>query len=157
MRAILAAILLVLAVAPAPASTDRTRAAELNRIAIALLDRGESRQAIAAFNAAVAADPTHLTSYENRAIAYMGLEDYARAIADFDRLIALAPTPMRHALRGACRAAAGDLSGGLADADAALAREPAHAFARNLRAHVLDRLAASTGASSGSRGEAPTQ
>lgn len=95
--------------------------------------RGDRPAAIAAYDAAIAAEPRFASAYANRGRMRAQGEDYAGAIVDYDRAVAIEPAHT-NALSGRCWArvhAGGSDAAARADADAAVAGDPS-----NLEGHL---------------------
>jgi tetratricopeptide (TPR) repeat protein len=69
---------------------DHTRIAHLDR-GLAYGTKGDIKQAIADFTAAIAANPDHTLAYRHRITAYFATNDLEKALADYDKLRALRP------------------------------------------------------------------
>ncbi len=54
-------------------------------------DIGDYEEAIAAYDLAIALDPTYVDAYNNRGVAYHNLKQYERAILDYDETLRLDP------------------------------------------------------------------
>lgn len=91
------------------------------------LQRGDAAAAVAAFDAAIAADPRHALALSERARAKQAQEDYAGALADYDAALRVNPQ-LAPALAGRCWTRLslpdGDTAAARRDADAAVAADP---------------------------------
>lgn len=99
---------------------------------------GLSRQALADYDASIAADPRNPFAFTNRGIL-LGVHfgQHERALQEFDRALALAPRdPDAHFNRGLARIRLQLFDGAVEDLDAAIALRPADPLARYNRAHV---------------------
>jgi serine/threonine protein kinase len=61
---------------------------------------GRYREAIAAYDRAIALDPKYALAYNNRGNIYSDLKEYRQAIVDFNRAISLDPNAVRYGNRG---------------------------------------------------------
>jgi tetratricopeptide (TPR) repeat protein len=87
---------------------------------LAALRTRDYRGALERFGRAVSLDPWRGTAYYLRGRTYLALEQYEDAISDFNRTIDLLPGHAAAYLgRASARAATGDPSGGLEDAETA--------------------------------------
>jgi tetratricopeptide (TPR) repeat protein len=81
--------------APTPTLTVQEQAAAFYEQGNILFDQGEYDQAIAAYDRALALDPTHARAYNNRALAHQARERYDQALADFEAATRADPTYAR--------------------------------------------------------------
>lgn len=86
---------------------------------------------LAAFAKAIADDPADATGYSNRAAFLIGVFEWKGAAADLDKVISIAPDVNAYLRRMRVREALRDDAGALADAQAALALDPASNAAIN--------------------------
>lgn len=99
---------------------------------------GLSRQALADYDASIAADPRNPFAFTNRGILLaVHFGQHERALQDFDRALALAPRdPDAHFNRALARIRLQQFDGAIGDLDAAIAVRPADPLAHYNRAHV---------------------
>jgi tetratricopeptide (TPR) repeat protein/predicted Ser/Thr protein kinase len=106
-----------------------------------------TRQALAAFDRALALDPQLEKTIERRASVLVWSEDYAAAAEGFSDLIELRPDDHEPwAQRAGVRRRAGDDEGALADYDRALALDPDYDLGYLARADIRERLGDRAGA-----------
>ena len=85
---------------------------------------GRFKPALAAYTAAIAADPEEVTGYVNRAAFNIGLYDWRAALPDLDRMIALRPSVAFYLQRAEVQQIAGQDAKALGDLRAAVALDP---------------------------------
>ncbi|WP_235959379.1 tetratricopeptide repeat protein [Actinomadura macrotermitis] len=107
-----------------------------------LLDRlGRHADALADWDAVIAADPAYPDYYIDRGNLRMRLGRTGEAVADYEAALRAGPPfPEPYFNRSEARFAAGDLAGALADLDEALALDPGFTEARVNRAGLLAAL-----------------
>ena len=97
--------------------------------------RGDYREAIEYFSAALKLDPSNVVLYTHRGDAHRLLRDYERAIADFDAALALSPSnPVILVSRAIAYHQSAAHEKAIADCTAALEGQPDHAPAYRTRA-----------------------
>ena len=114
-----------------PRAAAQNTAADYVKIGNAEHAKGKLKEAIAAYDQAIALDPNDATAYGDRGSCKREQEDYKGAEADLDRAIALNPKlPFAYGNRGLVRHMLDDETGAKADADRAvlLAPNDAHAY-----------------------------
>ena len=116
------------------------------RMAVALIRKGHSGQAIPILDRLIESDSSHCLALRERGLAKKFCGDHAGAIADFSAAILQQPTnPDGYTGRADARKWAGDLQGAIEDYSAAISLNPQHTFAYLQRG----RIKAATGDLSG--------
>ena len=99
-----------------------------------LAEAGAHKDAINAFNAALALDPDDARTYEKRGLAHLVLGRHDAALKDLDKAVRLRPVSARLlTVRGYVKMVAGQLDPAIADFDAAIKLQPRNAVAFNNR------------------------
>jgi tetratricopeptide (TPR) repeat protein len=84
-------------------------------------ERGDYKEAIAAFSKAIELDPNYVTAYNDRGFTHMLMGNYEQAIADYDRAIELDPSYARaYNNRGSVYSDLGNYEQAIADFDRAI-------------------------------------
>jgi lipoprotein NlpI len=108
-----------------------------------LLQAGQSREALAAFDKAIRLKPTYAEAYRRRGIVYHSLSQNDRAIKDYDEAVRLSPNSSEvYYDRANAYSDSGQSERALKDYDAALRLNPRYAQAyynRSLAHLALDR------------------
>lgn len=105
---------------------------------VELQEAGQWEEAIAVYNAVIAADAEHVGALFNRGVAKLERNDAKGAAADFAAVLALAPDDLDARLwHGSAQLAAGDTDAALADFDAVVNESPyaPEAYALRAQAH----------------------
>jgi lipoprotein NlpI len=107
---------------PPPATADAKTLVEYGR---SRGIKGDLKSAIAAFNQAIANDPSFQPAYFNRGYAYMLSSRWQEALADFDHSLQLNPNDLHsYYQRGSLRGQLGDFDGAIDDFLAVIKLDP---------------------------------
>lgn len=106
-------------------ATTSSPAEQQKDLGNAAFKRGDWKQAIDLYSAAIKLDNTLLPAYNNRALAYLKIQRYAEALADSAVLLEREPSNVKALLRHAAAAEAlGDVSTAESDLNKVLEIEP---------------------------------
>ena len=108
----------------------------LRHLGRARKELGQNREALAAYDQALAADPRDWTVRCERATASLALGDFAAAIKDASDAIAISPTAVAYALRSFARFKGGDVDRAYEDCTNALTLDATDVTARLVRATI---------------------
>ena len=107
---------------------------------------GDTKRALADYNASMRIDPTYPASYLNRGNAWFHGGDFDRAFADYDQAIKLDPKyQAAYGNRGSAWGSKGDFDRAIADFDQAIKLDPKDADAYYGRGRALGGKGTSTG------------
>ncbi|MES3021198.1 MAG: tetratricopeptide repeat protein [Pseudomonadota bacterium] len=121
-------------------SNPQAIAAEHLARADALLNAGDSANAITSYDQTIRADPNNAEAYAGRAMAYIFTSDHERAARDLDKLEKMAPAHARLFLgRGTLASADGRDADAIAAFTHSLALRPDNSFTHLQRALVYER------------------
>jgi tetratricopeptide (TPR) repeat protein len=98
---------------------------------------GKKEEAVRAFTAAIAKNPSNVEAYTLRGSALNALKRYSEAIADQTKVIELNPTALAYYFRGNTYHMAGHSRRALADIEQSLRLDPSNARAQENRRFLM--------------------